>query len=81
MKNFIDFHKTRGYQLCHIQNLLFDLADLPPAVKYEKLFENLPMLKENIPKTGRRPISRNCMFKGINLQVIKALSISDRPKL
>ena len=42
-------------------NLLFDLADLPPAVKYEKLFDNLPMLKENIPKTGRRPISRNCM--------------------
>jgi transposase len=46
-------------------NLLFDLADLPPAVKYEKLFDNLPMLKENIPKTGRRPISRNCMFKGL----------------
>ena len=46
-------------------NLLFDLSDLPPAVKYEKLFDNLPMLKENIPKTGRRPISRNCMFKGL----------------
>jgi len=46
-------------------NLLFNLADLPPAVKYEKLFDNLPMLKENIPKTGRRPISRNCMFKGL----------------
>ena len=46
-------------------NLLFNLADLPPAVKYEKLFENLPMLKENIPKTGRRPISRNCMFKSL----------------
>ena len=46
-------------------NLLFDPADLPPAVKYEKLFENLPMLKENIPKTGRRPISRNCMFRGL----------------
>ena len=46
-------------------NLLFNLADLPPAVKYEKLFENLPMLKENIPKTGRRPVSRNCMFKSL----------------
>jgi hypothetical protein len=33
-------------------NLLFDPADLPPAIKYEKLFENLPMLKETIPKTG-----------------------------
>ncbi len=46
-------------------NLLFDPADLPPAIKYEKLFDNLPMLKENIPKTGRRPISRNCMFRGL----------------
>lgn len=44
---------------------LFDLADLPPAVKYEKLFENLPMLQENIPKTGRRPVSKNSMFKAL----------------
>ncbi len=34
-------------------DFLFDLADLPPIFKYEKLFENLPMLKENIPKTER----------------------------
>ena len=46
-------------------NLLFDLTDLPPAVKYEKLFENLPMLQENIPKTGRRPVSRNCMLRAL----------------
>jgi len=46
-------------------NLLFDLADLPPAVKYEKLFENLPMLQENIPKIGRRPVSRNCLLKAL----------------
>ncbi|MBC8315004.1 MAG: transposase [Bacteroidetes bacterium] len=46
-------------------NLLFDLAELPPAVKYEKFFENLPMLQENIPKTGRHPISRNCMLKAL----------------
>lgn len=44
---------------------LFDLADLPPAVKYEKLFENLPMLQENIPKTGRRLVSKNSMFKAL----------------
>ena len=46
-------------------NLLFDLVDLPPAVKYEKLFENLPMLQENIPKTGRRPVSKNSMLKAL----------------
>jgi len=44
---------------------LFNLADMPPAVKYEKLFQNLPMLQENIPKTGRRPISKNCMLKAL----------------
>ena len=44
---------------------LFDLADLPPAVKYEKLFENLPMLQENIPKTGRRPVSKNNILKAL----------------
>lgn len=46
-------------------NLLFNLADLPPAVKYEKLFENLPMLQENIPKTGRSPVNRNCMLRAL----------------
>jgi transposase len=44
---------------------LFDLADLPPAIKYEKLFQNLPMLQDNVPKTGRRPISKNSMFKAL----------------
>jgi len=44
---------------------LFDLADLPPAIKYEKLFKNLPMLQENIPKTGRRPVSKNSMLKAL----------------
>jgi len=49
----------------HHTEFLFDLADLPPAVKYEKLFENLPMLQENIPKTGRRPVSKNSMLKSL----------------
>jgi len=44
---------------------LFAPADLPPAVKYEKLFENLPKLKEYMPKTGRRPISRNSLLKAL----------------
>jgi hypothetical protein len=52
-------------------NLLFDLADLPPAVKYEKLFENLPMLQEYIHKTGRHPVSRNSLLKAL---IYKSLS-------
>ena len=45
--------------------LLFNPADLPPTIKYEKLFENLPLLPENIPKTGRRPISRNSLLRAL----------------
>jgi Transposase DDE domain len=46
-------------------NLLFDLVDLPPAINYEKLFENLPMLQENIHKTGRHSVSRNNLLKAL----------------
>ena len=44
---------------------LFDLVDLPPVIQYEKLFQNLPILQEIIPKTGRRPISKNSMLKAL----------------
>ncbi len=48
-----------------VSEFLFDPADLPPAVKYQKLFENLPQLEEQIPKTGRHPTSRNCLLKAL----------------
>ena len=48
-----------------VSNFLFDPADLPPAVKYEKLFENLPELEENTATTGRRPTSRNSLLKAL----------------
>ncbi len=44
---------------------LFDLADLPPAIKYDRLFEHLPMLQEIMPKTGRRPVSKNSLLKAL----------------
>ena len=46
-----------------VSEFLFDPADLPPAVKYQKLFENLPLLEEHIPNTGRHPTSRNSLLK------------------
>jgi len=57
--------------------LLFDPADLPPAVRYEKLFGNLPRLQENFPKVGRPPISRNSLLKALiysNLRRLATLS-------
>jgi hypothetical protein len=50
--------------------LLFDPADLPPAVRYGKLFENLPKIDECIASTGRRPFSRNSLLKAL---IYKAL--------
>ena len=49
---------------------LFNPADLPPVIRYEKLFENLPLLQEPTPSTGRRPVSRNSILKAL---VYKAL--------
>lgn len=48
-----------------VSEFLFDPVDLPPAVKYEKLFENLPKLEQHTPKTGRRPTSRNSLLKAL----------------
>lgn len=45
--------------------LLFDPADLPSAIRYEKLFENLPKLEEKTNRRGRRPISRNSLLKAL----------------
>ncbi|KPK87316.1 MAG: hypothetical protein AMS27_02765 [Bacteroides sp. SM23_62_1] len=53
--------------------LLFAPADLPPAVKYEKLFKNLPKLKEHMPKTGRRPISRNSLLRALIYKSLRRL--------
>ena len=48
-----------------ISKFLFDPASLPPTVKYEKLFENLPKLEEFIAHTGRRPTSRNSLLRAL----------------
>lgn len=53
---------------------LFDPADLPPAIRYEKLFENLPALEENIKRTGRRPVSRNSLLKALIYKAIRRLA-------
>jgi hypothetical protein len=54
--------------------ILFDLVDLPPAVKYEKLFDNLPKLQECIAKTGRHPFQRNSILKALIYKALRRLS-------
>ena len=55
-------------------NFLFDPEDLPPAIKYEKLFENLPEIKHQVAKTGRRPFDRNSLLKALIYKAIRRLS-------
>lgn len=54
--------------------LLFDPADLPSAIRYEKLFENLPKLEEKTNRFGRRPISRNSLLKALIYKALRRLA-------
>jgi hypothetical protein len=56
------------------QQYLFDPADLPPVIRYEKLFENLPRLEEKAQKVGRRPISRNSLLKALIYKALRRLA-------
>ena len=40
-----------------VSKYIFDPADLPPVVKYERLFDNLPKLEEYTANTGRRDVA------------------------
>lgn len=53
--------------------ILFDPADLPPLVRYERLFENLPPLQQCIARTGRRPVSRNGLLKALIYKALRGL--------
>ncbi len=55
-------------------NIFFDPADLPPAVKYDRLFENLPKLPEGIASTGRHPFSRNSILKALIYKALRRLT-------
>ncbi len=70
---FVDLHKTRGY-LMAISEFLFDPALLPPAIRYDKLFENLPMLEERHATTGRHPFSRNNLLKALIYKALRNLA-------
>jgi len=70
---FVDLHKTRGYQMPY-SRILFDPRDLPPAIKYDILFNNLPPLTQRVAKTGRRPIERNALLKALIYKSLRGLS-------
>jgi len=48
-----------------VSEFIFDPVDLPPAVRYDKLFENLPAIQEQKAGTGRHPVSCNSLLKAL----------------
>ena len=59
------------------QRCLIPPEAIPPRIKYEKLFENLPEIPFIQPQRGRRPFSRQSLLKALvyrNLRGIGKLS-------
>lgn len=56
-----------------ISELLFDPVDLPPAVRYDMLFQSLPELPERRAATGRPPISRNSVMKALIYKALRRI--------
>jgi hypothetical protein len=59
------------------QRCLIPPEAIPPRIKYEKLFENLPEIPFKQPQRGRRPFSRQALLKALvycNLRGIVKLS-------
>ena len=57
---------------------LFKAEDLPPRVRYEKLFENLPPLPDLPKTTGRPPLSRDAILRALIYKNLRGLpSLTD----
>jgi len=70
---FVDLHKTRGYIMA-ISEFLFFFSHLPSAIRYDRLFKNLPRLEERYAMTGRHPFSRNSMIKALIYKTLRTLA-------
>ena len=57
---------------------LFKAEDLPPRIRYEKLFENLPALPELPKATGRPAFSRDAILRALIYKNLRGLpSLTD----
>jgi hypothetical protein len=53
---------------------LFKAEDLPPRVRYEKLFENLPPLPDLPKATGRPPFSKDAILRALIYKNLRGLA-------
>ena len=56
-----------------VSEFIFDPVDLPSAVRYDKLFENLPAIREQRAGTGRPPVSRNSLLKTLIYKALRRI--------
>lgn len=56
------------------QRCLMPPGSIPPSVKYEKLFENLPEIPLEKSKRGRPPIPREALLKGLIYRNLRGIS-------
>lgn len=54
--------------------ILFDPSKLPPSVRYDKLFGNLPPLETHLCDRGRHPINRNSLLKALIYRDLRRLA-------
>ncbi len=60
------FHKIALEELMDTQPCLIPPESLPPRIRYEKLFQDIPSLDEvRKPGSGRRPISREALLRAL----------------
>jgi len=55
------------------QNYLFEPEDLPPRIRYEKLFENLPHISWEKRKGGRPPFPRDSLLKMVAYKALRRI--------
>ena len=56
------------------QKFLFPPESIPPRVKYEKLFENLPEISTKKFQRGRPPFSKESLLKGLIYRNLRGIS-------
>lgn len=78
MAEFKDFHKKHSECKMQSQKLLLRPEQMPPRVRYERLFSHLPLLEESNAKLGRHPISRNALLRALIYKSLRKLpTLSD----
>jgi hypothetical protein len=77
-ENQATFHKRDRLPAMNSQPLLFSGDQLPPQVRYEELFSNLPGMPGRGTGKGRPPVCRTALLRGLVYKALRRLpTLSD----